>query len=60
MSNGVVLENRKILSYHRQGLWVEEKGAFTGKKIVDLKGRKHLPVETYRCPKCGFLQSYAS
>jgi hypothetical protein len=42
-----------------QSTWVE--GApvpsiWTGLK---LKGHQHLPVMTYRCPKCGYLESYA-
>lgn len=42
-----------------QGMWVEghpENSFWTGLK---LKGRKVLPVTTYRCPSCGLLQSYA-
>ena len=42
-----------------QSAWVD--GApvpsiWTGLK---LKGHQRLPVKTYRCTKCGFLESYA-
>lgn len=39
--------------------WAEgppEKSFWTGLK---LKGKEKLRVATYRCPKCGLLQSYA-
>ena len=39
-------------------MWIEgapEKGLFG----VKLKGRKTVEVETYRCSKCGYLESYA-
>ncbi len=39
--------------------WAEgppEKSFWTGFK---LKGKEKLRVATYRCPKCGLLQSYA-
>ena len=39
--------------------WVEgvpEKSVWTG---VKLKGRKTIETRTFRCDKCGFLESYA-
>jgi len=39
--------------------WVEgvpEKSVWTGVKI---KGRKTIETQTFRCDKCGFLESYA-
>lgn len=42
-----------------QSAWVEgmpERSFWTGLK---LKGRQRLPVTTYRCQKCGYLESYA-
>ena len=39
--------------------WVEgepERSFWTGLK---LKGHAMLPVETFRCKRCGFLESYA-
>lgn len=39
--------------------WLEgapDKSFWTGLKTKD---RKRLPVRTYRCPRCGYLESYA-
>jgi hypothetical protein len=39
--------------------WVEgspEKTFWTG---ISLKGRKTIDTRTFRCEKCGFLESYA-
>ena len=33
-----------------------EPSVWTGLK---LRGKQQLPVTTYRCPKCGYLESYA-
>lgn len=40
--------------------WIEgapEHSTWTG---VKLKGRRKLPTSTYRCSKCGYLESYAT
>ena len=34
-----------------------ERSIWTGLK---LRGKEQLPVSTYRCRQCGFLESYAS
>jgi len=42
-----------------QSAWVDglpERSFWTG---VKLKGHHRLPVTTYRCPACGYLESYA-
>jgi hypothetical protein len=42
-----------------QSTWVEGapvRSIWTGLK---LKGHQRLQVMTYRCPKCGYLESYA-
>ena len=42
-----------------QSAWIDgapEKSIWTGLK---LKGHVRLPVITYRCPHCGYLESYA-
>lgn len=42
------------------GTWIEGapvKSIWTGLK---LRGRRRLPIETWRCTRCGFLESYAS
>lgn len=42
-----------------QSAWIDgapERSFWTGLK---LKGHQRLPVTTFRCPKCGYLESYA-
>jgi uncharacterized protein (UPF0212 family) len=44
---------------YAQASWVAgpaERSVWTGLK---LKGRLRVPIATYRCPHCGFLESYA-
>jgi hypothetical protein len=36
---------------------IPERSFWTGLK---LKGKVRIPTVTYRCPRCGLLQSYAS
>ena len=58
MEAGFVLDHQAH-AYGTQSAWIEgapERAFWTG---VKLKGRQRLPVTTYRCPKCGFLESYA-
>ncbi|HEX8638659.1 MAG TPA: PF20097 family protein [Pyrinomonadaceae bacterium] len=46
-------------TYNRPVSWVEgepEKSFWSGTKIKD---KDHLPVKTYCCRKCGFLEFYA-
>jgi hypothetical protein len=43
-----------------QSQWVEgppDRSRWTGLK---LKGRRKLPVTSYRCSRCGFLESWAT
>lgn len=58
MSEGFVLDHK-----HGGGTgvanWVEgapEKSIWTGLK---LRGRTKLPIATWRCDRCGFLEQYA-
>jgi predicted nucleic-acid-binding Zn-ribbon protein len=40
--------------------WVEgtpERSIWTG---IKLKGRERIPVTTFRCTSCGYLESYAT
>ena len=42
-----------------QSTWIDgvpERSFWTG---VKLKGRQQHPVTTFRCPSCGYLESYA-
>jgi DNA-directed RNA polymerase subunit RPC12/RpoP len=39
--------------------WVEGKPVASFWTGLRLKGRIRLPVASYRCPRCGFLELYA-
>ena len=39
--------------------WAEGAPEYWILKILRLKGRRRLPVRSYRCAKCGYLESYA-
>jgi ribosomal protein S27AE len=57
MSEGFVMDN----AYGTMAVstWVEgapKKSIWVG---VKLEGRKPIEIETWRCGKCGFLESYA-
>lgn len=57
MDEGFMLDKGDYSSTQQE--WAEgppEKSFWTGLK---LKGKEKLRVATYRCPKCGLLQSYA-
>ena len=58
MDEGFILDN----SYgaRLQSEWVRgipDLSRWTG---VKLKGKEHLPVTTFRCQACGYLESYTS
>ncbi len=58
MARGFLLEQDANHRY-QPAQWVEGepvKSFWTG---LTLKGRTKLPVETWRCGRCGFLESYA-
>lgn len=43
-----------------QPTWVEgqpQRSIWTGLKLV---GAVRMPITTYRCPRCGYLESYAA
>jgi hypothetical protein len=56
MEEGFLLDS----TYGRlQSEWVEgapEQSGWTG---IKLKGKKQLPLVTFRCARCGYLESYA-
>jgi len=59
MEAGVILDKGHANSLSTSE-WLEgkpEKSFWAGLKT---KGRDRLPVRTYRCPKCGYLESYAN
>lgn len=54
---GFVLDNAH--SGRVQSGWVEgppERSFWFG---IKLGGREQIPIMTYRCPRCGYLESYA-
>ena len=39
--------------------WVEGEPQYSIWTGLKLRGKERLPVTTYRCSRCGFLESYA-
>lgn len=57
MEEGFILDN--TYGARMQSEWVEgapQRSSWTG---IELKGKEHLPVTTFRCGSCGYLESYA-
>ena len=40
--------------------WAEGAPTYWFLKVLKLRGRRRLPVQTWRCASCGFLESYAN
>jgi DNA-directed RNA polymerase subunit RPC12/RpoP len=57
MDDGFTLDD--TYGGHTQAKWVEGPPVRSIWVGIKLKGKKGLPITTYRCPKCGFLESYA-
>ena len=59
MELGFILDQVMQGNYAAKAEWADgrpERSFWTG---VKLKGKKRYPVQTYRCPTCGYLESYA-
>lgn len=59
MESGFILDRGGSSSYFSTPEWAEgepEPSFWTGLK---LKGRERHAVTTFRCPACGYLESYA-
>lgn len=59
MEPGFVLD--QTYGANMQSAWVEgppQTSFWTGG--LKVRGRERIPVRTYRCPSCGYLESYAS
>ena len=57
MEEGFVLDNTH--GGRLQSEWIEgppERSVWVG---VKLKGKEHLRITTFRCRRCGYLESYA-
>lgn len=58
MEEGFTLDN--TYGARLQSGWVEgapERSRWTG---ISLKGKDLLPITTFRCVRCGYLESYAA
>jgi len=42
------------------GHWAEGVPEYWILKILKMKGRRKLPIQSWRCTKCGYLESYAN
>lgn len=59
---GEMVEGFLIDSTHqavRVAHWAEGAPSFWFLGVLRMKGRAKLPVASWRCRKCGFLESYA-
>lgn len=60
---GAMVEGFELDESHgwrRPAGWVEgkpQRSVWTG---VSLRGRRQLPIRSFRCRRCGFLESYAT
>jgi hypothetical protein len=46
---------------HSSGVahWAEGTPEYNILRFLRMKGRRKLPIRSFRCTKCGFLESYA-
>jgi len=44
----------------RVAQWAEGAPEYWFLGILRMRGRRKLPVQTFRCTKCGYLESYAA
>jgi hypothetical protein len=58
MEPGFVLDLGHYSSPNEQQ-WVEGEPAKSFWRGISTKGREKLPVRTFRCDRCGYLESYA-
>jgi hypothetical protein len=59
MEEGFVLAVDVDSNAATQAHWVEGKPEFSRWLGVKIKGRRRLPIATYRCAGCGYLASFA-
>ena len=58
MKEGFLLD--RAHNQARVALWAEGAPEYWFLRILKLRGRRRLPIETWRCMKCGYLESYAA
>ena len=59
---GAMKEGFQVESLHnsaRVAQWVEGPPEFWILKVLKLRGRRKLSIRTWRCSKCGYLESFA-
>ena len=44
----------------RVGHWAEGAPEYWFLRVLKMRGRRKLPIRSFRCRKCGFLESYAA
>jgi hypothetical protein len=57
MEEGFILDN--TYGARLQSEWVEGAPVSSGWTGIKLKGKEQLPIITFRCARCGYLESYA-
>jgi hypothetical protein len=59
---GGMQEGFQLDSIHnsaRVAHWAEGAPEFWFLRILKLRGRRKIPIRTWRCSKCGYLESFA-
>ena len=44
----------------RVGQWAEGVPEYWVLRILKMRGRRKMPIQSWRCTKCGLLESYAN
>jgi hypothetical protein len=57
MEPGFVLDETR--NQHAVATWIEGAPESSFWMGIKLRGKQRLPVTTYRCRRCGYLESYA-
>lgn len=60
---GAMKEGFLVDSSHqavRVGHWAEGAPEYWFLRVLRMKGRRKLPIRSFRCLRCGFLESYAT
>jgi len=61
--DGTMREGFLVDSTHnsrRVARWAEGAPEYWFFRALKLRGRRQLPIRTFRCTKCGFLESWAT
>jgi hypothetical protein len=58
MAEGFLVDNRRQAV--RVVEWAEGAPSFWFLDVLRMRGRRRLPVASWRCRKCGFLEAFAA